>query len=101
LIRGDLDQSQIWIRGDLDLRNKMSRNYTHLMNLLEVTIAAFDETISVVSEGAAKAIQDWLQPFCDMCVCYLAVSDRQLFAAAHALLPTQNGFCSGSQSRRS
>ncbi len=41
LIRGDLDQRQIWITGDVDLRNETeSRNYTHLMNLLEVVIAA-------------------------------------------------------------
>jgi len=59
----------ILIRGDLDLRNEteISRNYTHLMNLLEVAIAAFDKAISIVFEGAAKAIQDWWQHFC---VCF-------------------------------
>ncbi len=105
----DVDHSQIWIRGDVGLRNETSRKYTHLTNLLDVAIAACDKgTVlfllgiafvtlaerkgtSVVSKNAAKAIQAWLQHFCDMCFGYLAVGDRQLFAAAHALPPTQNG----------
>ena len=47
MIRGDLDQGQILIRGDGDLRNELSRKYTHVMNLLGVTIAACE--LSVLS----------------------------------------------------
>lgn len=51
------------MRGDADLRNetRFSRNYMHLMNLIGVAIAAFDEDISIVSEGTARTVEVWLQ----------------------------------------
>jgi len=49
VIRGDLDQRQIWIRGDIDLRNEteISRNYMHLMTPPELVTAALHKAISV------------------------------------------------------